>query len=273
MLPFIHIGSLQFASYGVCMVTGFFIGYYILRAELGRRNIGSINAIEIVFVLALCAMLSSKLYFVLQHAELVLHEPAALFQRNGFTYYGGLLGDLAALVYLSRRYRVPMLTLCDSLSAACALGYGIGRIGCFLAGDGDYGITTALPWGMSYPNGLVPTLQRVHPTELYEFLTSAVIARWLWRRGASPRVPAGGVFALFLISTGLARFLVEFIKRNPRLTLGLTNAQIVAAISVAAGLAIYWMLRSRQTHAPRTAVQGAHPISLQLPGTKYTEPS
>src|SRR6185437_155038 len=179
-----------------------------------------------------------------------------------------------------------------------ALGYGIGRIGCLLSGDGDYGKPTSLPWGMSFPNGLVPTTQRVHPTPIYELIVACAIAWLLWRlgarqiarrrdraeaslreanptvaknarkgnaaaiggmvaarsgkperqtAGASSRTPhgavwlrAGGVFAAYLVLTGAARFLVEFIRINPRSFFGLTNAQAASAVSVIAGAALWW---------------------------------
>ncbi|MGA7852611.1 MAG: prolipoprotein diacylglyceryl transferase family protein, partial [Candidatus Acidiferrales bacterium] len=136
--------------------------------------------------------------------------------------------------------KLSILTIFDAGSPAAALGYGVGRIGCFLSGDGDYGIPTTLPWGMSFPNGLVPTTQRVHPTPIYELIVACAIAWWLWRRG-SPTVPPernvkpGQVFAAYLILTGAARFLVEFIRINPRSFLGMSNAQTAAALSMIAG--------------------------------------
>ncbi len=72
----------------------------------------------------------------------------------------------------------------DLAAPAVSVGYGVGRIGCLVSGDGDYGIPTSLPWGMSFPHGLVPTTQRVHPTPIYELLVALLIAGYLWRRGA-----------------------------------------------------------------------------------------
>ena len=117
---------------------------------------------------------------------------------------------------------VSILTIFDAGSPAAALGYGIGRIGCFLSGDGDYGIPTSLPWGMSFPNGLVPTTQRVHPTPIYELIVACAIAWWLWRmritnRSTRAQRETRQVFAAYLILTGVARFLVEFIRINPAL--------------------------------------------------------
>jgi phosphatidylglycerol:prolipoprotein diacylglycerol transferase len=138
----------------------------------------------------------------------------------------------------------------DAGSPAAALGYGIGRIGCFLSGDGDYGVPTSLPWGMSFPNGLVPTTDRVHPTPIYELIAACVIAWVLWRIGAkqitaAAKASAGIVFAAYLVLTGIARFLVEFIRINPRSFFGLTNAQAASLASIAAGIILWLQVRAR----------------------------
>src|SRR6266702_2049722 len=115
---------------------------------------------------------------------------------------------LTALLILARRAKLPILEFLDACSPAAAAGYAIGRIGCLLSGDGDYGVPTLLPWGMSFPNGVVPTTERVHPTPIYEFIIWTAIAAFLWRMGTQAlRGPkAGGeIFCNYLILTGAAR--------------------------------------------------------------------
>ena len=148
----------------------------------------------------------------------------------------------------ARRFKIPVATMFDVVAPAAALGYAIGRIGCLISGDGDYGIPTSLPWGMSFPNGLEPTtkacLERgwpascnVHPTPIYEFLGGVIIAALLWRM-ATKAMGSGGthgeIISANLIWTGIARFLVEFIRINPRVFYGLTNAQVVSLLSIVA---------------------------------------
>ena len=277
MYPFINVGSLHLGTYGICFVTGFFLGYFILGAELRRRQITRVRSVEIVFALALCALVSSKLYLALESPALYLLHPLRLLNRIGFTYYGGLAGAVVALIFLARRYRLPFLTLCDTLSVACALGYGIGRVGCFLAGDGDYGIATSLPWGMTFPHGLIPTTVPVHPAPLYEIGTSAAIALGLWRLGSPARRPParrGEVFAHFLLWTGVARILVEFIKRNPVVAFGLVSAQFVGLVSAAIGLGLLYEIARRAkrpgvtgggSSGPRSALTSVHATSRNRP--------
>jgi phosphatidylglycerol:prolipoprotein diacylglycerol transferase len=135
----------------------------------------------------------------------------------------------------------------DLCSPAAAVGYAIGRIGCLLSGDGDYGIPTTLPWGMSFPNGVVPTIERVHPTPIYEFIIWLAIAAILWQVGkkaASGPGTRGEIFCGYLILTGIARFLIEFIRINPRSFLGLSNAQTASVLSVVVGLILLWRIKS-----------------------------
>src|SRR5260370_1537924 len=129
---------------------------------------------------------------------------------------------------------------------AAALGYGIGGIGCLLSGDGDYGVATGLRWGMSFPKGIVPTADRVHPTPIYEFLAGVIIAAYLWRmatKAANGTGSHGEIISSYLIWTGIARFLVEFIRINPRVFYWLTNAQVVSLASVVAGAILLWRIK------------------------------
>ena len=97
---------------------------------------------------------------------------------SGFAWFGGLVFGISALVFQGWRAKIGALRTLDLAAPAAAIGYGLGRIGCFLSGDGCYGIPTNLPWGMSFPHGIEPTLVRVHPTPLYE-LAAALLIGWL----------------------------------------------------------------------------------------------
>jgi phosphatidylglycerol:prolipoprotein diacylglycerol transferase len=129
-----------------------------------------------------------------------------------------------------------VLPVLAAAAPALAVGHAIGRIGCFLVGD-DYGRPTDLPWAVAFPQGLPPTLEKVHPTQLYEMAFLFVLG-WLlvrWRKaGAADR----DVLGRYLLLAGAGRFLIEFIRVNVRVALGLTVAQIVSLGLVVAGLAL-----------------------------------
>src|SRR5271155_2742882 len=257
MIPFLHVGGFAIPTFGLMVACAMLAAYFLLRADLARRGIAAKDSGEAEALISfpcLAGFVGAKLYHLLESPAEFFADPLhLLFSPYGFAWFGGLLAGFAVFAFVAWRIiahnsaagrPVSLLTIFDAGSPAAALGYGVGRIGCLLSGDGDYGIPTSLPWGMSFPNGLVPTTQRVHPTPLYEFIVACGIAWWLWRMGtpnvgslghlesispaearptaASLRRP-GEVFAAYLILTGVARFLVEFIRINPRSFLGMSN--------------------------------------------------
>lgn len=302
MIPFIHLGPVEIPTFGLMVAAAMVVAYYVLRADMARRGLAPKNSpVAEIFVAipSLAGIVGAKLYHVFETPHELFENPVGLlFSRYGLAWFGGLIAGFAAFIWLARWYKIPLLEMFDAGSPAAALGYGIGRIGCLLSGDGDYGKPTSLPWGMSFPNGLVPTTLRVHPTPIYELIVACAIAWILWRMGARqvarrrvrgdanlreanptlaknartgnaeaaggtvaarPGKPGrqtagassrtsqgaallgmGGVFAAYLVLTGVARFLVEFIRINPRSFFGLTNAQAASAVSVIAGAALWW---------------------------------
>ncbi len=238
MLPYLHIGPLTLGTYGLLVASGLLAGFFVLRADLSRRGL-AVDPHTVVGMTGLAGLLGSKLWHALETPRQFLAHPLEeTFSAFGFAFYGAVVGGLLALVWLAKHYRITPLRMLDIAAPAAALGYGIGRIGCLISGDGDYGIPTSLPWGMSFPNGIVPTTARVHPTPIYEFLGAVAIFAYLWKLGpqsARGSRPAGVVFGSYLVLSGLARFLVEFIRLNPRPILGLTNAQAASLIALAAG--------------------------------------
>jgi phosphatidylglycerol:prolipoprotein diacylglycerol transferase len=234
---------------------GLVCAFFILRADFARRGI-AVDAEAIIGITGLAGLAGSRLYHLLETPAEFFADPwPQLFSTMGFAFFGAVIGGFFALLFLARRFRMAPLLMLDAASPAGALGYGIGRIGCLISGDGDYGIPTSLPWGMSFPNGIVPTTERVHPTPIYEFLVAVLIFWILWRFGAralKTRAPNGVVFAAYLVLTGIARFLVEFIRINPRSFYGLTNAQAASVVSIVAGLILLASVR-RSTPVPRRA--------------------
>jgi phosphatidylglycerol:prolipoprotein diacylglycerol transferase len=228
------------------VATGLICAFFILRADFARRGV-SADAEAIIGITGLSGLVGSRLYHLLESPAEFFADPwPQLFSTMGFAFVGAIIGGFLALVLLAKRFRISPLLMLDAASPAAALGYGIGRIGCLISGDGDYGIPTTLPWGMSFPNGIVPTTERVHPTPIYEFLAAILIAWILWRlgaRGMKTKSANGIIFAAYLVLTGIARFLVEIIRINPRSFYGLTNAQAASVVSVIAGVALYLYCR------------------------------
>jgi phosphatidylglycerol:prolipoprotein diacylglycerol transferase len=222
---------------------------YILQADFDRRGMKA-DAFLMITVAGLVGIAGAKLYHLLEpeSRQLLFDHPLdMLLSRYGFAWFGGFLGGFGAMLFLGWRARLPLLQFLDACSPAAAFGYGIGRIGCFLSGDGDYGKPTSLPWGMSFPNGVVPTTQRVHPAPLYELIIWSAIGAFLWHMGSRAlkgRKINGGIFCAYLILTGIARFLVEIIRINPPWIFGMSNAQVASVASIVVGVLLFWCLRA-----------------------------
>jgi len=187
----------------------------------------------------------AKLLYVVEHWA----EPFSdtLLSRGGMSWFGGLTGGILAGVVMVLRQRLPLMAVLSAAAPALTLGQAIGRIGCFLVGD-DYGRATTLPWGVAFPEGLPPTLETVHPTQLYEsvslFVMTVVLVA-LRRRGAANHV----VFGWYLVAAGTLRFLIELVRVNEVVFLGLTTAQLFSAAIIAVGV---WLL-VRRSSEPRLA--------------------
>jgi phosphatidylglycerol:prolipoprotein diacylglycerol transferase len=219
----------------------------VMQADLRRRSLAA-DPNVIVGLTGLAGLAGARLYHLAESPSEFFANPRLLFSTMGFAWFGSVIAGFITLVLIARHYRIPALQMLDVASPAAALGYGIGRIGCLISGDGDYGIPTSLPWGMSFPNGIVPTTDRVHPTPIYEFLASLVIFCVLWRLGArwmrnAPDI--GKLFGVYLLLSGIARFLVEFIRLNPRSFFGMTNAQTASLVGMIVGAALLFRHGSR----------------------------
>ena len=211
------------------------------------------DAVGMVAIAVVAGIVGAKLWHVLD-TPIEFREMGwrVLWDSAGFAWFGGLLFGISALVFQGWWAKIGGLRTLDLAAPAAAIGYGIGRIGCFLSGDGCYGLPTTLPWGMSFPHGIEPTLVRVHPTPLYELAAALLIGWWLWRRGGKPH-GTGAIVGEYLMLSGIARFLVEFIRRNPKVLWGLSNAQLASLGSVIAGAALVWWAASRPVNGPYEA--------------------
>jgi phosphatidylglycerol---prolipoprotein diacylglyceryl transferase len=240
--PDLEIGPLELKTFGLCFAAGFIVAAAVLARHLKELGKPVDWAYEIIFAGLVGGVIGSRVDYLLQNWDEVSDDFFGnLFSGSGLVWFGGLVGGAVGVVLWAWRRGFLGLQLLDVCAVPLALGYAVGRLGCQLSGDGDYGEKSDLPWAMSYPDGTVPTTDEVHPTPIYESVTVGLIALGLWRlRG---RLAPGAVFALYLVAVGLERLLVEFIRRNDDLALGLTLAQFLSVALIAAGAA--WLVQKR----------------------------
>jgi phosphatidylglycerol:prolipoprotein diacylglycerol transferase len=258
MLPYLHL-NLHFwhpnvPTFGLMLWLAAVAAAFIMDRGFKRASVDA-DAVGMVAIAVLAGIVGAKLWHVIDTpGEFRELGWGVLWETAGFAWFGGLVFGIAALLFQGWRARIGPLRTLDLAAPAAAVGYGIGRIGCLLSGDGCYGIETTLPWGMSFPSGIEPTPPgvRVHPTPLYEFGASLLIGWFLWWRG-SKRRGTGAVVGEYLILTGAARFLVEFIRRNPKVLWHLSNAQLASLGSIVVGAGLVFLASRRPVDAPAAA--------------------
>jgi phosphatidylglycerol---prolipoprotein diacylglyceryl transferase len=259
MYPYLHFGHFTIGTFGLLLWLAAVCAGIVLHLNFRRFHVQA-DAMSVVAYTTVLGVVGAKLWHVFETPTLLFQQPAAmLFDRAGFAWYGGLIVGVLTLMWQGRAAGVGALGMLDLAAPAAAVGYGVGRIGCLVSGDGDYGQPTRLPWGMSFPHGLVPTVDRVHPTPIYELIGALVIAAILWKRG---RREPGEITGEYLVLSGIARFLVEIIRINPKIYFGMSNAQVASLGSIVAGvLLIVWSRRRASTKAPRAAKDTLSPLS------------
>ena len=255
--PFVvHLGTFTITGYGIMMMVGFLVAGWIYARELTRRGLDSAIAWDTVVFAIVGGLLGSKTYYAIASGHI-----AALVTRGGLVWYGGFFGGTVFVFGYMWWKRLPIRVLLDGVSPSLAVGYLLGRVGCFLVND-DYGRPTDLPWGMVFPRGVPPStaanltqmfgvdlppgtppdqLMAVHPTQLYEIALTFVVFWLLWRWRAH-RHAAGWLFGVYLILSSAERIIVEIFRAKDDRILGpVTVAQLLSVGLV--GLGVFLMRR------------------------------
>lgn len=262
----LRIGNFEITTFGLMMFLSFVVGGWVLTKRFRTVGYTDDDASAIVVAAALGGILGAKIYYGILYQDLSL-----VFSRAGLVWYGGFIGGALAGWIVARRRHLDFLRVSDAASPALAIGYAIGRVGCFLVGD-DYGAPTDSAFGVAFPKGAPPTtaanlrgfgsavdpslpddtLLRVHPTQLYETAAALVIFAILVviSRRETPR---GRLFGCFLVLAGIERFAVELLRAKDDRFLGpFTVAQVISVLILIAGTTL--ILRSRGQAAAKSAL-------------------
>ena len=234
MQPEIQLGPLELKTFGLMFALGFLAAGAVIARRFEELDKPADWAYEMTFAGLLGGVVGARVYYLAQHWSDVRDDLFGnVFSGSGLVWYGGAIGGALAVFAWAWWRGFLSLALLDLASVPLALGYAIGRVGCQLSGDGDYGRASDLPWAMSYPDGTVPTNEDVHPTPVYETLAMGLVAWLLWQ--LRDRFRPGVLFALYLVLSGLERFLVEFVRRNEDTIAGLTTPQVESLVLMAVG--------------------------------------
>ncbi|MBW3565798.1 MAG: prolipoprotein diacylglyceryl transferase [Acidobacteria bacterium] len=254
-----RIGSFEVTTFGLMMFVAFAVGAWVMMREFRRLGLDPEAVGDIVAAAAIGGIVGGKLYYAILYGDLSL-----LFARAGLVWYGGLLGGFLAATAVVYYKKLDFRTVADAGAPGLAIGYALGRIGCFLVGD-DYGKPTDSVFGIAFPEGAPPTTARslrqfgvdvdpalpgdtllaVHPTQLYTAAAFFLIFWILIKAGRRPN-PPGFVWALFLILLGAERLLIEFFRaKDDRFFGELTLAQIISFAVILVGVGLLMRVRRK----------------------------
>lgn len=233
-------------------------------------RVGELTIIALVFGLA-----GAKLFDIFENWSDFLQRPADyIFSAKGLTFYGGLICAALAIWWYAKKHKIGFWHLNDAMAPTMMLAYGVGRIGCQVSGDGDWGIVNTRPnpfswlpdwaWSYTYPHNVnevgvpIPGCtgkfcmelpEAVYPTPLYEVVFCLALFGLLLLLRKKMRIP-GTLFAIYLMMNGLERFLIEKIRVNTRMNIfGFqpTQAEVISSLLFLSGLALFLWLRKNQS--------------------------
>jgi phosphatidylglycerol:prolipoprotein diacylglycerol transferase len=250
------IGGANIYSFGACLGLAFAAGIILFVITAVKEKIPMYAAFSVLVLTIFSFSAGSKIFYALEifiaYGEVI---PSYIFLSNyGSNFAGGLFLTGIFVFLFSKLTKNSALKILDTLSLPLLLGYIIGRLGCHLSGDGDYGRVINPDsifyfLGVSYDKGTIPTPPGVfvHPLPVYEMILCSLFLIILWKKKNQFQCD-GILYALFLIMYGAERFLTDFISVNPPLFLHLTINQLLSIIFIAAGFYIYKNKDSEYNH-------------------------
>ena len=256
MIPeLFKIGPVTINSFGVMAMLGFLLATILLRKEVVRKGLHPDLANSVIIAAMIGGFLGARIYFIAERGQAFLANPTEyIFSGAGLVWYGGLIGGFLAVVGFVHYKKISVPLVVDLLAPLLALGQTFGRMGCLLSGDGDYGPPTDVPWAMSFPKGVVPTTEMVHPTPIYDMLILLTIFAILWNIRKRP-LAGGFKFGLYLALLGMGRIVTEFYRTTPKFLLGLSAAQVisVAMIIIGGAMMVYLTKKAKSKGGPHVS--------------------
>ncbi len=249
-----HVGPLEITGFGLMVMMGFFMAGLVMQTRLRELRLNEQFGWDVVMAAVIGGLIGAKLWYVALHGDV-----ARLLNRGGLVWYGGLIGGTLAVILNGMRLKIPSRFTFELAAPGLAMGYALGRVGCFLVQD-DYGIPTSVPWAVRFPEGLPPStaanlaawdvpvpadaapldVLAVHPTQLYETAIMLFVFWLLWRMRDHGR-GTGWLFGLYLMLAGTERFLIEFLRaKDDRYVYGFTLAQVTSVAVVSIGALLVW---------------------------------
>jgi len=233
--------SIMINSYGLMLALAFFLAFLLLERELKLKNRDPELANTILLTVIPSAIIGAKIFHIIDYPHLFLKDPMGMiFSGSGLSVLGGFILSFITCIIVIKRKNESILEIFDIASPSMALGYAIGRFGCHASGDSCYGITTSSIFGTALPNGSSPTTAEVYPAPLFESMFSFLVLALLLQL-RKKEMASGKLFFVYLILMGIPRFFIEFIRTNPPVALGFTQAQFIALTFMLIGFTAFFI--------------------------------
>jgi len=250
----LKLGPVTLYSYGFMMAMGFLTCYYLLQREYRKLGESPDFASNIVFWAAIGGIVGAKIFYLIENlSEFIIDPLGMIISGSGLVFHGGLIGGAVAVIIYLTRLKKSIIQHGDIIIPMMFVGQAFGRIGCFLAGC-CHGKACSLPWAMTFPYASPPANYPVHPTQLYEAALNLILFFVLVKLIRPRTKKDGTTFGLYLIFAGTERFLIEFLRVNPRYAFGLSSAQYTSAAIVLIGvLLLAFFTKEKTKQKPKTA--------------------
>jgi phosphatidylglycerol:prolipoprotein diacylglycerol transferase len=251
-----HFGPILINGYGIMAIVGVALGLYIQRLTAPPAGLSVRDSRDLSFWMLISGLLGSRVFYVLLHWQRYRGRPfyeMADYLGGGLMFQGGLITAVLVALLILRARQASFLRFGDALAPALALGQGLGRVGCFLAGCCHGRVVPAgFPLGVTFPpGGEAPPGVALYPTELMESLGLLALSLFLYKREKSPTYVPGRVLGTYLVGSGLLRFVVDFFRGDDRgrAVLGLAPTAWLAILICVSGVVLLKMANSKKPAA------------------------
>ncbi|GAA0078518.1 prolipoprotein diacylglyceryl transferase [Clostridium sp. CTA-5] len=229
--------GIQVKSYGLMIAIGILVSVSLLLKKAKSKGYNEDSLLNLIILAIISGVLGGKLLFILTEFRSILDNPSILMNFGyGFVIYGAIILGALSIILYCRRKRWSVLDIMDLTVPGLAIAQGFGRIGCFLAGC-CYGAETNLPIGVEFPvNSLAPSGVHLHPTQLYSSAFDFLLGFFLLYYSSKER-KSGKILSVYLIIYSIGRFMIEFLRNDPRGNVGmLSTSQFIAIFTLVLGV-------------------------------------
>jgi len=227
--------GLNIFSYGLMVALAVFVTSILIYHHAQKNNMPGEKMLDLIFWIVVWGLIGGRVFYVLLNIQDYIREPLELFKlyKGGMVFHGSLIFALMAALIFIKNNKLPLFAALDVLALYIPVGHAIGRIGCFLNGC-CYGLPAPTGWGVIFPGHLAA----VYPTQLYSSFLLLMIFFILFFLEKKKKFN-GQILFSYLILYGTMRFLIEFLRDNPRILGGLSVFQCISLLIFFAGLLLY----------------------------------